>query len=78
MTKQSKGDSTEIAVADQQVLDHVRARAIELKCRIEISSDLIGDLPISASNADRTRYGFGKSIAEAVGNLHQNPRSIRR
>lgn len=60
---------------DQLALDHIRQRSAEYGCRIEVCSDA-GDMPVSASNNDRTRYGFGRTIAEAVGALRGNPRKV--
>lgn len=54
------------------VIAHVRHLAAEFGCRLEISSD--ERLPVAASNQDRTRYGFGSSVSDAVNQLTHHPR----
>ncbi len=54
------------------VVELVRHLAAEHNCRIEIASHDETN-PVTASTVDRSQFGFGQTVVEAVTRLRKNP-----
>ena len=55
---------------DTELIEQLRIMASTYGCRLEICSHY-EKMPVSASNADGSAYGFGKTVEEAVAKLNE-------